>query len=441
VHKPFNLLRLCLVYPNSTKFLLGLRKGLQAVEHHFMATRLALKFRRWITPLALASTLSVAVPAIVAQAPARYLGSITAISGNNITIKTAAGDEHQVEVPSTATLKRIEPGQTSLANASTISLSDLAVGDRVLAILSSNSTGATPQASEIVAIKHADVVKKQEQEAQAWSEGVGGLVKSVDPGTGTIVVTAGAGLNSKTVTVHTTSSTLLKRYATASVSYAQATPAPITDVHPGDQLMARGTKNADGTEIAAQEVVSGSFRNVSGLISSVDSSNQTIVVKDLLTKKPVSIHITPEAQMRQLPERMAQFLAMRLKGEASGAAAGRGGRPENGAGGGENARGGENGGGAGMRRGGPGMGAGGRGEMNPQQILDRAPAIKFSDLQKGEAVMLVATQGTSDVTAITLIAGVEPLLEAPASRDLLSNWSMSNGSGAADSEGGGGGSQ
>jgi hypothetical protein len=52
-------------------------------------------------------------------------------------------------------------------------------------------------------------------------------------------------------------------------------------------------------------------------------------------------------------------------------------------------------------------------------------------------VMLVATQGTTDVTAITLVAGVEPLLRAPASQDLLSNWSMSNGSGAAESAGGG----
>ena len=394
-----------------------------------------------MTPVAFAGAIAVAVPAIVAQAPARYLGSITAISGNSITIKTAAGDEHQVEVLSSTTLKRIEPGQTSLANASTISLSDLAIGDRVLAILSSSSTGATPQASEIIAIKHEDVVKHQEQEAQAWNEGVGGLVKSVDPATGTIVVTAGAGPNTKTVTVHTTSSTVLKRYAPASVSYAQAKPAPITDIHAGDQLMARGAKNSDGTEIAAQEVVSGSFRNISGLISSVDPPNQTVVVKDLLTKKPVTIHITPEAQMRNLPERMAQFLAMRLKGEAPGGAAGRGGRGENGGGASENSRGGENGGGGGMHRGGPGMGAGGRGEMNPQQVLDRAPTIKFSDLQKGEAVMLVATQGASDVTAITLIAGVEPLLEAPASRDLLSSWSMSNGSGAADSEGGGGGSQ
>lgn len=405
-----------------------------------MAIRAALNFRKRMAPFALGSALLAAVPAIVAQAPTKYLGSITAISGNYITVKSSTGEEHQVEVPSSTTVKRIEPGQTSLANAATITFAELAVGDRVLVLLSSSSSGTTPQASEIVAIKHADVVKRQQQEAQAWNEGVGGLVKSVDPATGTIVVTAGAGLTSKTVTVHTTSSTVLKRYAPASVSYAEAKPAPITDVHAGDELMARGTKNADGTEIAAQEVVSGSFRNVSGLISSVDSSNQTVVVKDLLTKKPVTIHVTPEAQMRQLPERMAQFLAMRLKGQAPGGFAGRGGErggnvgPEAGGGG-------PGGGGGGMAHGGTGMGPGGRGAMNPQQILNRAPTIKFSDLQKGEAVMLVATQGATDVTAITLIAGVEPLLEAPASQDLLSSWSMNNGSGAAESAGGGGDSQ
>ena len=69
-----------------------------------------------------------------------------------------------------------------------------------------------------------------------------------------------------------------------------------------------------------------------------------------------------------------------------------------------------------------------------EQVLDRAPAIKLSDLQKGEAVMLVSTQGVSDVNAIKLLAGVEPLLEAPAaSQDLLSSWSM--GSGGAEAGG------
>ena len=42
------------------------------------------------------------------------------------------------------------------------------------------------------------------------------------------------------------------------------------------------------------------------------------MVKDLATKKQVTIHITPEAQMRRLPERMAQMLAVRLKGRHAG---------------------------------------------------------------------------------------------------------------------------
>ncbi len=44
--------------------------------------------------------------------------------------------------------------------------------------------------------------------------------------------------------------------------------------------------------------------------------------------------------------------------------------------------------------------------------------------------MVVSTEGATEVTAITLMAGVEPLLQAPAaaSQSLLSNWSMSSGS-------------
>jgi Domain of unknown function (DUF5666) len=399
--------------------------GHSVVGSWFMGSRKGIGVRFSPVPAALLAMLAmlVAATAIHAQTPARFLGAITAVNGNSLTVKTAAGDVHQFDVPASASIRRIEPGQTSLSGAVTIPLSDLAVGDRVLVLLGSAPSGSTPEATEIIAIKHEDVVKKQEEESQAWANGVGGLVKSVDPSTGTIVLAAGAGLSTKSVTIHTTASTVLKRYAPASVSYAQAKPAPITEIHAGDQLMARGTKNADSTEMDAQEVVSGSFRNVSGLITSVNTANTTITVKDLLTKKDVTIDIPATTEMRKLPERMAQFLAARLKGETAGG----GGRGA--------AAGSQNGGGGGMRRQGPGGGEGGHAEMNPQQILSRAPEIKFADLQKGDAVMLVATQGTNEVTAITLVAGVEPLLEAPASRDLLSSWSMNNGSAAAEGAG------
>ena len=64
-----------------------------------------------------------------------------------------------------------------------------------------------------------------------------------------------------------------------------------------------------------------------------------------------------------------------------------------------------------------------------QQILNRMPAVALSDLHKGDAVMIVATQGTSSggATAITLLSGVEPILQAAPSGSqamMLSPWSL-----------------
>jgi hypothetical protein len=354
--------------------------------------------------------LLLAAPFVHAQAASRLLGTITTIGGDILTVKPAQGDGQQVEVPTTAQLKRIEPGQTNLSAAVAMQFSELAVGDRVLVNLDPNATGSTPQALRVIAIKAEDVAKKQQDETEAWQHGVGGLVKSVDTAGGVIAVTTGAGATLKTITVRTTPTTVLERYAPASVSFTDATPAPITAIQPGDQLRARGTRNADGTEIAADAVVSGGFRNISGTIVSIDIAGSSLVVKDLVSKKPVTVHITPQVQMRRLPDRMAQMIAARLKGMAAGT---NGGRAQ-----------GDSAANAGQGQG-PGAGAQ-RGGGDMQQVLSRAPAIQLSDLQKGEAVMLVSTQGASEVTAITLLAGVEPLLEAPASQDLLSNWSMNS---------------
>jgi hypothetical protein len=63
-------------------------------------------------------------------------------------------------------------------------------------------------------------------------------------------------------------------------------------------------------------------------------------------------------------------------------------------------------------------------------MLARMPAITASDLQKGNAVMLVATEGSSssDSKVIMLIAGVEPVLAAApggaSAATLLSPWNL-----------------
>jgi hypothetical protein len=89
--------------------------------------------------------------------------------------------------------------------------------------------------------------------------------------------------------------------------------------------------------------------------------------------------------------------------------------------------------GSGGQNGGMGAGQGRRAGGGMSQVLDRAPAVQLGDLKKGDAVMLVSTEGANDVTAIKLLAGVEPLLESPdASRNLLANWSMGSGGGGED---------
>jgi len=73
--------------------------------------------------------------------------------------------------------------------------------------------------------------------------------------------------------------------------------------------------------------------------------------------------------------------------------------------------------------------AGGGGAPDLQQAINRMPAASLADLQKGDAVMLVATEGGPGgvPTAITLLGGVEPILQASPNSNtstILSPWSL-----------------
>jgi ribosome maturation factor RimP len=374
---------------------------------------------------------------VTAQAPAaagsRFLGTVTAINGTTLTVKTDAGEVHQVDVPATAILKQVEPGAKDLNAAQTIQFNTIATGDRVLVRLDPNAPAGSSVALQIIAVKQADLAKKQEREREDWAQhGVGGLVKSVDAGSGTIVITSGVGPAAKTLNIHTDKNTVLKRYAPASVRYDLAKPETINAIHAGDQLRARGQKDAAGTEVAAQEVVSGTFRNISGTINSIDTTSSTLQVKDLATKKQVTIKVTPDSQMRKLPENMSRMLASILNGSGPAGRGGPGGGGPGGPGTGQGAAGAPSGGGnAGPGgQGGPGghrVGIAGGGGFDAQMMLSRAPQVKLDDLKKGDAIMVVATDDSSGMSAITLMAGVEPLLEAPAASQNLLNWSLSTG--------------
>lgn len=351
-------------------------------------------------------------------APTRSIGAIESISGTTVTMKTDAGAETRISVTDATKILRIEPGQRDLSSATVIHLADLQVGDRVLITGQPSSDGKALDAARIVVMKKTDLQAKQQQEREAWQHGVGGLVKSTDPATGTIVIDVSSLGTTTPVTIHITKDTVLRRYAPDSVKFDEAKPAPLEQIHSGDQLRARGTRSPDGAQFDAQEIVSGSFRNIAGTIADIDATTNTIRVNDLIAKKTVLVKFTSDSEIRQLPEMMARFIAARLHGGQPGFSRDdRGAQQQNSTGAspqGQQQR--------FQRRGGP------AGDW--QQMLTRLPAAKISDLQKGEAVMLVSTEGSTsgEVTAITMLGGVEPILEAaPKGQQAitLSPWSLS----------------
>jgi len=365
---------------------------------------------------------------------ARPVGTIKTITGKTIVLTTDAGPEVTIQVQDDARLLRVEPGEKDLKNAVPLQLQDLQAGDRILVRGKMAEDGKTVLAASVIAIKSADIATKQAHDRDEWQRhGAGGLVKSVDAAAGAITISTNAMGVAKDVTVQVSKQTVLRRYAPNSVKFDDAKPAPIDQIKVGDQLRARGTRNADGTQLTADEVVSGTFRNIAGTVSSIDASARTITVMDLVAKKPVTVKVTADTQLRKLSPAMAQGIALRLKGGAADAPVGTAGtapgsapaKPADAATGQTGGQGGQTGGAGGTGRVGGAAGGARGGDLG--QMLSRMPAATLADLQKGDAVMIVTTEGTqeSGATAITLLAGVEPLLQASGASSILTPWTMS----------------
>jgi len=377
--------------------------------------------------LALSGLVILAVSALGAQDTekpgvpiSKALGTIQLIKGNSLTIASDAGSTVHVTVVDSTRILRTEPGAKDLKGATPIALSECETGDRVLVRGTPTGDGQSLVALSLIVIKRTDVAAKQQQEREDWQKrGIGGLVTKVDAAMGAVTISTATLSGAKPTTIHIAKQTIIRRYAPDSVKFDDATLSTLDQIKIGDQLRARGTRSADNTELAAEEIVFGSFRNIAGLVISTDPSSQSVSVQDLTTKKPVVLKIDAASQLRSLPPMVAQRMAARLKGAPPGASgsasAGQGGAPSAGAT--------------------PSSGAA-RGEGRPggapdfQQMLNRMPAVTLADLQKGAAVMIVATEGSaqSPPVAVTLLTGVEPILTASPDSSraamLLSPWNL-----------------
>jgi Domain of unknown function (DUF5666) len=365
---------------------------------------------------------------------AKAVGVIKSIQADSITLAAEAGGNGDIIAKLTGSTKilRVPPGEKDLKNATALQLQDLQPGDRVLVRgkAVANGGGHVIAALAVIVMKQSDVAARQQHDRDDWQKrGVGGLVTQVDAAAGTITISSGGISASRGIAVHITQDTILRRYAPDSVKFDDAKPAPASQfmarIKPGDQLRARGTHSPDGSELTAEEVVSGTFRNIAGTIKAIDAAGNTMTVQDAITKGAVVVKVSSDSQMKKLPAEMAQRIAMRLK-NAGGAASG-----------GDQA--GANGQNAGAQSGPPvaaaaghgqNGGAGGNAPPDLQRMLSRLPNSTLADLQKGDAVMIVSTDGADSgaVTAVTLLAGVEAILTAAPNRSastLLSPWSLS----------------
>ncbi len=389
----------------------------------------------------------------------RTVGTVTAIdaAAKKIVVQPDAGAATEIGLEESTKYMRVKPGETNLANATVITMADLANGDRVLV------TGSP--ATRVIVMAKNDIAAKQAADRADWDKrGLMGKVASIDEAAKAMTLTVSSGMPGspvKTVTLTATDRTVVRRYAPDSVKFSEAVTATLADVKVGDQVRARGAKAADGSAITAEEMVAGTFLNIAATIISIDEAAGTMKVTDLDTKKPVTVKITADSSMRRMPEMMARFMAMRMNGGSMpgmGGPGGPGGTPGAGRGpgapgaasaapgaGGPPASAGGRPAGApgmgmgGMMGGGMGMGGmgggmmGGGGAPNPAQMMDRMPAAKLSELKPGDALIIASTAGkqSGQVTAITVMAGVEPILTAPSKnrQAMLGGWNLDMGGG------------
>lgn len=245
---------------------------------------------------------------LYAQAPAArsFVGTVTAFKAETMQmeVKPDAGDGVPVTFTSETIVQRVAAGEKDLKKASPIKITDVAMGDRVLVSLAAGTT----QARRIVVMSATDIARRNEQDTQDWMKrGLSGIVAAKSGSQVTLKTRSFQGETQLAVTV--TDQTRFRRYAPDSVPFVDAKQSSLAEVSVGDQLRARGRKSEDGLKVDADEVVFGTFQTRAGTVTAVSAETKQITVKDLVTSKPLVVHITPDSQLKAMPDFAAMIAA------------------------------------------------------------------------------------------------------------------------------------
>jgi hypothetical protein len=384
---------------------------------NFLASERNFVKRLSILILAVIFVLS-SIAVALGQAPAvvSVIGEVKAIdsAANQMVVRADSGVLFNVTLSDKTQYLRVAPGETSLTKATKITLADVGAGDRVLARGRGAADQKTVPALQVVVMSKADLAKKQEQERAEWRRrGVSGIVASVNPSTQEITVSSRTLMGlPQSVIIPVTDKVMMRRYPPDTIpKYSDARPSKFEEVKVGDQLRALGDKTPDGTHLTAEEVVFGTFKIAGGVVTAIDAATNQIKITELQTKKPLTIILKPESVLRRVPAVGGMFTA----GMGAGGPGAGGGGPAPGPGQGQAQPRPQGAGPGGPQGAGPGRGGAG---MNMADILERLPIISLNDLKVGDTIIMSSLQGSdpTQLTAISLVAGIEPLLTMMAAR-------------------------
>ena len=327
------------------------------------------------------------------------IGTVTTIdaAGGKFTVKTDAGGSVTFSTSEKTIVRRVPPGQTSLANAETISLGDIKVGDRILVPGASADTQMAVR-QVIVMASEAIAANRTQQRSDWQTRGINGRVTAVNQDKHEITVQTRGQNGPETIAVTAPGNVKVSRYAPDSLRAEDARAGSFSDIRVGDQIRVLGNRSSNGNSVTAEEILSGSVVRAFGTITDINTATNEVTIKNDQTGETHTITVGKNSVVKRLPPEVAQNLAQRreqrqkrrqAQAESTGV------QTENTTGGGN--RRGANGG---QRRG-------------FQQLLESQPAISIADLKKGDALMVTGTQGTdtSRLTAVNVIAGDAELMK------------------------------
>jgi Cu/Ag efflux protein CusF len=308
---------------------------------------------------------------------ARVIGEITAVdaSAGHVTIKNDSGNVVSILINGETTVLSVPPGEPSLEKAQRISIGDLGQGDRVYARYAPGADSQVVPARQLVVMSAARIKMRQSEEKEAWQKrSISGVVASINPKAGEITVVSPQRDGIKQIIVSASKVRRFRRYSPDSIRFSDARPSSFAELRPGDQLRALGEKNADGTALAAEEIISGGFRTIGGTVTSVSSDTGELKIKLFGNNQPLTLVAGKNSVIRRIPAKVATLIAQRAVST--------------------NAKKSET--------------------EDSQEIIERLPTIPVSELKAGDVILTASAMGNDPTRpkAVNVLAGIDGVINA-----------------------------